>query len=161
MSLLDFLSKPAPPGVTDAPPLPPSLNNLPNQDYIDAALAYVASYPFDRSFTVHTTPNKRQEKKFEPTSDWQDKSRAVLRACILADRSPLASLSSGLGAEPYDASAHQLDFVRNFIIDRRWALEEVASEMRALFRLGAFLFQSSCDECLRLGKFNHAPPELS
>jgi hypothetical protein len=33
--------------------------------------------------------------------------------------------------------------------------------MRALFRLGGFLFQSSCDECLRLGKFNHARPELS
>ncbi|KAJ7871427.1 hypothetical protein B0H14DRAFT_213434 [Mycena olivaceomarginata] len=58
-----------------------------------------------------------------------------LRACILADRAPLASLSSGLGAEPYDASERQLDFVRTFIIDRRWALEEVASEMRALFRL--------------------------
>ncbi|KAJ7485490.1 hypothetical protein FB451DRAFT_1230016 [Mycena latifolia] len=105
-SLLDFLSKPAPPGVTDPPALPPNLDNLPNQ--------------------------KIQENKFTPDSTWRDKSRAVLQACILTDRGSLASLSSG---EPYDAPKHQAHFVRRHIISRRWTLEEVASEMRALLQL--------------------------
>ncbi|KAJ7255045.1 hypothetical protein B0H12DRAFT_538933 [Mycena haematopus] len=131
MSLLAFLSEPAPPGVANPPALPPSLNNLPHQVYIDAALAYVTSYPFERSFTLYT-PQKIQ-KKFTPDSSWQKKSRAVLKACISTDRGLLASLSSG--PEPYDATKHQLNFVRNQIIDRRWTLEEVASEMRALLQL--------------------------
>ncbi|KAJ7928750.1 hypothetical protein B0H13DRAFT_1966044 [Mycena leptocephala] len=118
-TLLNFLSKPAPPGVTDPPALPPSLNNLPNKVYIDAALAYVASYPFERPFAIYT-PRKR---KFIPTSTWQNKSRAE----------PLASLSSG--PEPYDASKHQLEFVHKYIMNRRWTLEEVASEVRALIQL--------------------------
>jgi hypothetical protein len=133
-TLLNFLSKPAPPGVTDPPALPPSLNNLPNKVYIDAALAYVASYPFERPFAIYT-PRKR---KFIPTSTWQNKSRAVLEACISIDRSPLASLSSG--PEPYDASKHQLEFVHKYIMNRRWTLEEVASEVRALIQLSAFFF---------------------
>ncbi|KAJ7433269.1 hypothetical protein FB451DRAFT_1314394, partial [Mycena latifolia] len=130
-SLLDFLSKPAPPGVTDPPALPPNLDNLPNQVYIDAALAYIASYPFERTFAVYT-PQNIQENKFTPDSTWRDKSRAVLQACILTDRGSLASLSSG---EPYDAPKHQAHFVREHIIIRRWTLEEVASEMRALLQL--------------------------
>ncbi|KAJ7210533.1 hypothetical protein GGX14DRAFT_565746 [Mycena pura] len=79
------------------------------------------------------TPLKTQEKKSTPDSAWQDKSRAVLKACISADRGSLAPLNSG--PEPYDASNHQLDFVHNHIINRRWNLEEVASKMRALLRL--------------------------
>ncbi|KAJ7824003.1 hypothetical protein B0H13DRAFT_2124504 [Mycena leptocephala] len=110
-TLLNFLSKPAPPV------------------YIDAALAYVASYPFERPFTVYTP----QKRKFIPTSTWRDKSRAILEACISIDRGQLASLSSG--PEPYDASKHQLEFVHKYIINRRWTLEEVASEMRALIQL--------------------------
>ncbi|KAJ7104444.1 hypothetical protein B0H15DRAFT_942430 [Mycena belliarum] len=94
-ALVDFLSKPALPGVTDPPALPPDLDYLPDGAYIDAALAYVASYPFERR--GYNAPRIR-----EP--------------------------------EPYDASKHQLNFVRSQIINRRWALEEVASQMQTLLQ---------------------------
>ncbi|KAJ7280362.1 hypothetical protein C8J57DRAFT_124474 [Mycena rebaudengoi] len=129
--LVDFLLKAAPPGVTDPPALPPSLNNLPSEVYIEAALQYIDVYPFRQSFTVHT-PKKAQPETLKPDSTWKDKSRAVLKACIAADRASLAPLSSG---GPYDASRGKLDFVHQHIINRRWTLEEVASEMRALLQL--------------------------
>ncbi|KAJ6582125.1 hypothetical protein B0H19DRAFT_524400 [Mycena capillaripes] len=132
-ALLDFLLEPAPQDVTDPHTLPPSLNNLPNQVYIDAALTYVVSYPFERNFMVYI-PQRIQEKTlFTPGSTWQKKSRALLKVCISTDRCSLASLSSE--PESYDPSKHQLDFLRNHIIKRRWTLEEVASEMRAFLRL--------------------------
>jgi hypothetical protein len=137
--LVDFLLKAAPPGVTDPPALPPSLNNLPSEVYIEAALQYIDVYPFRQSFTVHT-PKKAQPETLKPDSTWKDKSRAVLKACIAADRASLAPLSSG---GPYDASRGKLDFVHQHIINRRWTLEEVASEMRALLQLSAF-FLSHC-----------------
>ncbi|KAJ7496005.1 hypothetical protein B0H11DRAFT_2276615, partial [Mycena galericulata] len=134
--LLAFLLQPAPENVdvaTAVPPaLPQNLQNLPPQSYIDAALDYLDAYPFTRTFTIYT-PVKRKEKNLVPNHEWRTKSRAVLRACILVDRSDLASLNPG--ATPYDASKQQLAFVHEHIIKRRWALEEVASEMRALLQL--------------------------
>ncbi|KAJ6482911.1 hypothetical protein C8R47DRAFT_1282864 [Mycena vitilis] len=85
--------------------------------------AYVESYPFALLFSVSTP--QLQEKEFKPDFEWQEKSKAVLKTCILTDRNCLAAALAAL----------TLDFVHKHIISRRWALEEAAYEMRALFQL--------------------------
>ncbi|KAJ7719934.1 hypothetical protein B0H16DRAFT_1897006 [Mycena metata] len=128
-TLIEFLSTPAPPGVADPPALPPTLDNLPTDIYVKGALAYIDAYPFERTFIVFDPQQKTSSKTLTPNPAWQERSRAVLKACVSAERTRLAPLSSDA---PYHASEHQLNFVREYIINRRWSLEEAASEMRGI-----------------------------
>ncbi|KAJ7267416.1 hypothetical protein C8J57DRAFT_1616214 [Mycena rebaudengoi] len=125
-------------------PHPPELSELPGQVYLDLALEYIKSYPFSRAFQV---PRKgRPSKKIHPNRDWQEKAREYLTACVNVDRSGLAAI-----VDSYNAEREQQRFV-HVVFQRRWVLEELASEVMALVDLGAFLFYQSSCECLRLGK---------
>ncbi|KAJ6557326.1 hypothetical protein DFH09DRAFT_543101 [Mycena vulgaris] len=125
--LCEFLLLPAATDATEPPPLPPSLDGLPAALYLEAAVQYVRQYPFDREFYKYT-PKTRQRYSYLPDSEWKDKARIYLEACIHVDRSGLAPLTSG----SYDAAHEQQEFARKVIFSRRWKLEELASEMLAL-----------------------------
>ncbi|KAJ7784472.1 hypothetical protein B0H16DRAFT_1492628 [Mycena metata] len=141
-ALADFLLLPAEPGLTEPPPIPLSLDGLPAAVYLDAALRYVEKYPFDREF-------KRKNRKRYLYSEWKERARTYLQACIKVDRSPLAPLQT---SGSYDAVHEQQEFIRRIVFPRRWKLEELASEMLALVELCAFSRQS-VSRCLRLWKY--------
>lgn len=110
---------------SDAKPLtiPPHLDHLLPQDYIEIALDYIDGYPFDR-----TLPVNRQKK-----------ARDYLRACVTVDQSGLACIAD----RNYDPGQQQQRFIHQVIFKRRWELEQVASEVLALLKLGVLFVQSS------------------
>jgi hypothetical protein len=153
-ALSNFLLLPAEIGLTEPPPIPLSLDGLPAAVCLDAALHYVEQYPFDREFYKY---KRKTTERYSYTADseWKEKARTYLQACINVDRSALAPLqTSGL----YDAAHEQQHFIRKIIFPRRWKLEELASEMLALVEFGAFFLQSVY-QCLRLWKFGGRPEQ--
>ncbi|KAJ7653142.1 hypothetical protein DFH06DRAFT_1204822 [Mycena polygramma] len=130
-ALSKFLLLPAEPGLTEPPPIPLSLDGLPSAVHLDAARHYVERYPFDRKFYKYTRKT-RQRYPYDADSEFKEKARRYLQACINVDRSALTRLRT-FGS--YDAAHEQEKFVRNVIFPRRWRLEELASEMLALVEL--------------------------
>ncbi|KAJ7483397.1 hypothetical protein FB451DRAFT_1234481 [Mycena latifolia] len=126
-ALSNFLLLPAEPGLTEPPPIPLSLDGFPAAVYLDAALHYVEEYPFDREFYKYKP--KKEPYSYTADSEWKEKARKYLQACINVDRSALAPLRA---SGSYDAAHEQQEFVRKIIFPRRWKLEELASEMLAL-----------------------------
>ncbi|KAJ6606270.1 hypothetical protein DFH09DRAFT_1119722 [Mycena vulgaris] len=116
-ALSNFLLLPAEPGLTEPPPIPLSLDGLPALVYLDAALHYVEQYPLDREFYKYE-PKTRERYSYTADSEWKEKARSYLQACINVDRSALAPLRT---SGSYDAAHEQREF-----------LEELASEMLAL-----------------------------
>ncbi|KAJ7857691.1 hypothetical protein B0H14DRAFT_2750859 [Mycena olivaceomarginata] len=153
-ALSNFLLLRAEPGITEPPPIPLSLDGLPAAVYLDAALHYVEQYPFNREFYKYK-PKTRGPYSFTADSEWKEKAREYLQACIKVDRSALAPLRT---SGSYDAAHEQQEFVRKIVFPRRWKLEELASEMLALVEFGAF-FRQSVYQCLRLWKFGRRPEQ--
>ncbi|KAJ7718255.1 hypothetical protein B0H16DRAFT_1897687 [Mycena metata] len=56
----------APPGVANPPALPPSLDNLPTDTYVKAALTYIDAYPFQRTFIMFDPQKKTNSKTLTP-----------------------------------------------------------------------------------------------
>ncbi|KAF7335747.1 HNHc domain-containing protein [Mycena venus] len=127
-ALSNFLLLPVEPGLTEPPPIPLSLDGLPAAVYLDAALHYVEQYPFDREFYKYR-PKTREPYPCMADSQWKEKARTYLQACIKVDRSAIAPLRT---SGSYDAAHEQQEFVRKIVFPRRWKLEELASEMLAL-----------------------------
>ncbi|KAJ7248556.1 hypothetical protein B0H12DRAFT_1072604 [Mycena haematopus] len=114
--LTDFLLLPAEPGVTEPPPILPSLDGLP------AAL------------------KTGQEYLYTADSEWKEKARTCLKACVEVDRSALAVLRLRTSG-PYDAAHEQQEFVRKIVFPRRWKLEELASQLLALLEFVSEIVQ--------------------
>ncbi|KAJ6611610.1 hypothetical protein B0H10DRAFT_2055801, partial [Mycena sp. CBHHK59/15] len=127
-ALSNFLLLHAEPGITEPPPIPLSLDGLPAAVYLDAALHYVEQYPFNPEFYKYK-PKTREPYSYTADSEWKEKAREYLQACIKVDRSALAPLRT---SGSYDAAHEQQEFVRKIVFPRRWKLEELASEMLAL-----------------------------
>ncbi|KAF8139197.1 hypothetical protein K438DRAFT_721323 [Mycena galopus ATCC 62051] len=130
-ALSEFLLLPAEPGLTEPPPVPVIFDALPAAVYLDAALHYVEQYPFDCKCYKY---NRKTRGRYSYTADseWKEKARAYLQACINVDRSALAPLRT---SGSYDAAHEQQEFIRRIIFPRRWNLEELSSEMLALVEL--------------------------
>ncbi|KAJ7653144.1 hypothetical protein DFH06DRAFT_1299334 [Mycena polygramma] len=126
-ALCNFLLLPADPGLTEPPAIPLSLDGLPSAVYLEAARHYVERYPCDRKFYKYTRKT-RQRYPYAADTEFKEKARAHLQACINVDRSALAPLRT-FGS--YDAAHEQQQFVRKVLFPRRWNLEELASEMLA------------------------------
>ncbi|KAJ7504547.1 hypothetical protein B0H11DRAFT_1982850 [Mycena galericulata] len=129
-TLSEFLLLPAEPEVTEPPSLPPSLNGLPHAVYLEAARHYIKQYPFDQEFHKYKRKS-RARYSYTADTEWKEKARMYLQACINVDRSGLAPITS----DSYDAAREQQQFVRKILFPRRWKLEELASEMLALAEL--------------------------
>ncbi len=128
--LKQFLREPNPDAADAQPPaLPPHLGNLPDAAYVNAALEYIDGYRFLRLFT----PVKRAAATIDPQTqpDPDQKARSYLRACVVVNRSVLASIDPS-----YNANYGQQRFIHKVLFKRRWALEELASEIMSLVHLG-------------------------
>ncbi|KAE9385936.1 hypothetical protein BT96DRAFT_1006590 [Gymnopus androsaceus JB14] len=128
--LLEFL-KQRPQNIDDPLTIPPHLGLLSPQAYIDVAVDYVEQYAFDRTFTVYTLKT-RTPSRFTPDCKWKIKARQYLRACIMVDRSGLASID-----QAYDSGHQQQRFIHEVVFKQQFKLEELASEMLALVELRA------------------------
>ncbi|KAJ7463412.1 hypothetical protein B0H11DRAFT_2052855 [Mycena galericulata] len=137
-ALSNFLLLPAEPGLTEPPPIPLSLDGLPAAVYLDAALHYIEQYPFDREFHKYK-PKTRERYSYTADSEWKEKARTYLQACINVDRSVLAPFRT---SGSYDAAHEQREFVRKIIFPRRWQLEELASEMLALVEFASEIVEA-------------------
>ncbi|KAJ7104267.1 hypothetical protein B0H15DRAFT_809285, partial [Mycena belliarum] len=99
-------------------PIPLGLDELPAAVYFDAALHYVEQYPFNHEFYKYDS-KARGPYSYTVDSEWKEKAREYLQACIKTFGS-------------YDAAHEQQEFIRKIIFPCRWKLEELASEMLAL-----------------------------
>jgi hypothetical protein len=80
-ALFNFLLLPAELGLTEPPPIPLNLDGLPAAVYLDAALHYIEQYPFDRD-PYKYTPKTRERYSYTADSEWKEKARTYLQACI-------------------------------------------------------------------------------
>ena len=130
--------------------VPADIKALPPVDLIQLAKHYISTYPFAREFQTYR-PVTLQPTLFKKTPDdaFKTRAKAILNACIDADRSQLASV---LTRSPEHALK---EFILGTLFAQRDKLEELASKYGALIELGMPSPTLCCPLPLFVALFTH------